>query len=678
MRYVDYVNVKQGTASERRFSCGNTLPLTTLPHALAMFAPQTSSERGSWFYHPNDKGMEGIRLTHQASPWVRDWSYFSFMPQSDTLVANPFLRWSSFNTKNEIIKPHYMQFELLRYRTKIALTPTNSGAIVSVDVDESVKTPIFSVFPSDFETKIVVNEKERIVEGYTCSYSFAPYRDDFKIYFVFAFDCDIGGEMREKLGEKAEAVGVQVTKKQYTVRLATSFISLEQAKLNLKRELLGKSFDEIKTTAEKAWEDLLSRVQIEADEKIMKTFYSCMYRAFVYPNKFYEIDEKGQTVHIEPETGEIKQGVSYTNNGFWDTYRTVYPFYSLVIPEKVNEILEGFLNIYDDVGTLPRWLTPSEFNCMPGTLIEAVFADAIVKNLLTPKNARRALKAMVDNSKLKSEGRRITRKCVEEYNRLGYVPYDMCEESVNETLDSAYGDWCISVVAEKLGEKEISESYRKSSLNYKNLFDVQYGCMRGKDSNGNFREEEFDSFAWGRDYTEGSSWQASFAVPHDYIGLSNLYGGKENFLKKIDELFAAEPKYSLGGYPLEIHEMTEMAASHFGQCAISNQPSFHIPFLYAEFGQKEKSYEIVKEITQEVFSYEENGFPGDEDNGTTACWYLFATLGFYPMCPGKTEFTISGMLANKATLCLNYKRIELKDKLIEKEKISYFELIELE
>ncbi len=676
MGFLDYVNVKQGTASERRFSYGNTLPLTTLPHALAMFAPQTSSERGSWFYHPNDRGMEGIRLTHQASPWVKDWSYFCFMPQSDKLVANPFLRWSGINTQEEIIKPHYMQFELLRYRTKIALVPTDSGAIISIEADKSIKIPVFSVLPSDFITEINVNEKERIVEGYTCSYSFAPYRDDFKIYFVFAFDCDISGEMREKVGEKAEAVGVKVAQKCYTVRLATSFISLEQAKLNLKRELLRRSFDEIKTAAENAWENLLSRVQIQADEKTMKTFYSCMYRAFIYPNKFYERDENGKAVHIEPETGEIKSGVSYTNNGFWDTYRTVYPFYSLVIPEKVNEILEGFLNIYDDVGALPRWLTPSEFNCMPGTLIEAVFADAIVKDLITEKNARRALRAMVDNSKRKSEGRRIARKCVEEYSRLGYVPYDKCDESVNETLDSAYGDYCISVVAEKLGEKEIAESYRKSSLNYKNLFDPQYGCMRGKDSDGNFREEEFDSFAWGRDYTEGSSWQASFAVPHDYVGLANLYGGKENFLKKIDELFAAEPKYSLGGYPLEIHEMTEMAASHFGQCAISNQPSFHIPFLYAEFRQKEKSREIVKKITEDVFSYKGNGFPGDEDNGSTACWYLFATLGFYPMCPGKTEFTVSGALLKKAMLCVNGKRIDLLDKIENKNKINYFELMQ--
>ena len=675
MKYVDYVNVKQGTASERRFSHGNTLPLTALPHALAMFAPQTSSERGSWFYHPNDKGMEGIRLTHQASPWVRDWAFLCFMPQDEKLVANTFLRWSSFDAQQTILQPHFLQLHLLRYKTKLSLTPTESGAMILVQVDESVKTPVFSVLPSDFCMEICVKEKERRIEGFTCSYSFAPYRDDFKTYFVFQFDCDIYGEMRESVGEKAEAVGVKTANKTYAVRFATSFISLEQAKRNLQRELQGKSFDEIKTQAENAWENLLSRVKIEADEDVKKTFYSCMYRAFLYPNKFYEIDDNGHAVHIEPEAGTIKRGVSYTNNGFWDTYRTVYPFYSLVAPEKVNEILEGFLNVYDDVGALPRWLTPSEFNCMPGTLIEAVFADAIVKNLLSPENARRALCAMVENSKRQSQGRRIARKCVDEYVRLGYIPFDKCEESVNETLDSAYGDFCISVVAEKLGETETAKAYRESSQKYKNLFDAHYGCMRGKDSNGNFRQEEFDAFAWGRDYTEGSSWQASFAVPHDYVGLAELYGGKEAFLRKIDDLFSAEPKFSLGGYPLEIHEMTEMAASNFGQCAISNQPSFHIPFLYAEFGEKEKSHAIVQRMASEVFSYREDGFPGDEDNGSMACWYLFAALGFYPMCPAKAEFTVSGALVQKATLCINGKEIDLVKKLQGKEKINYFDLI---
>lgn len=674
--YLDLVNIKQGTDSQMRFSNGNTLPLVTLPHSHAMFAPQTNNFRGAWYYHPKDRSFEGVRLTHQASPWVNDFSYFCFMPQTGTLIADYNNRWSGFRPEKAVLKPNYMQIYLLRYRTSFSLAPTTTGAIMDIKVDESAEDPVFAVLPFDFDSQIIVNEKTRTISGYTTSYTNAPYRDDFKIYFVFEFDCDIFGEMRDFGGQRTESVGVKVASRNYTVRLATSYISEEQARLNLQRELQGKSFEQIKEAAAVEWESLLSRVQIEADEKIMRTFYSCMYRAFVFPNKFYETDSNGNTIHINPETLEIKEGVSYTNNGFWDTYRTVYPFYSLVIPEKVNEIIEGYLNIYDDRGTLPRWLTPSEFNCMPGTLIEAVFADMIVKGLLSQKNAERALAAMVANSNYISNGRKIARKCTEEYNTLGYVPYDKCNQSVNETLDCAYGDFCIGTVAQRLGKTEIAKKYFASSQNYRNLFDKETGFIRGKDSKGNFRTEKFDCFLWGRDYTEGSVWQNGFAVPHDYIGLSELFGGKEAFLKKLDELFSLPPLYSLGGYCCEIHEMTEMAAVDLGQCAISNQPSFHLPFLYAEFGDTKKSHEIVKNIVYNYFSAEDDGYPGDEDNGTMACWYLFAVLGFYPTCPGKDSYTVSEPIATRAKIIRDGKEIDLIETICGKKKVKHSEIVE--
>ena len=399
-----------------------------------------------------------------------------------------------------------------------------------------------------------------------------------------------------------------------------------------------------------------------------------MYRAYVFPNKFYEIGADGEKYHVVPETGEIKKGVSYTNNGFWDTYRTVYSLYSLATPEKLNEIIEGYLNFYDDTGALPRWLTPSEVNYMPGTLIEAVLADAVCKDLLTEENKQRALKAVVGNADFVTDGFRVARKCKDEYQSLGYIPYDKCLESVNETLDSAYGDFCIAQIALKCGEKELADKFLKRSKNYVNLFDKQTGFMRPKHSNGTFKEG-FDCFDWGADYTEGGAWQNSFAVPHDYVGLAELYGGKENFLKKIDELFSTPPYYTVNGYPLEIHEMTEMAAVDFGQCAISNQPSFHIPFMYAEFGEPEKSQKIVKEMVEKLFSYKDGGFPGDEDNGTMACWYLFAVLGLYPTCPGKLDFTVSGALVKSAYILTKDGKIDLLAKIKDKLKVNYFDLL---
>ena len=674
MNYIDMVNIKQGTDSMRRFSQGNTLPLVCLPNALNMFAPQTDSSRGPWYYHPKDRSFEGVRLTHQPSPWAGDYSHLCFLPEMDKLVVDPALRWSGFRPENVTLTPYFMEYDLLRYKTSFKLAPTDTGAIMAIDASRAQGRPLFAIIPFNYKTEIFVDKENRQVCGYTCARTEAPVRENFKMYFAIAFDCGIEDIVTERVGEKADATGIFLSKKEYIARVATSFISLEQAKLNLERELAGKTFDEIVVKAKRQWEELLSRIKITADEKIMRTFYSCLYRAFIFPNKFYELDVNGEAKHVVPETGEIKDGVAYTNNGFWDTYRTVYPFYSIVRPEMINEIVEGYLNIYDDTGVLPRWLTPSEVNYMPGTLIEAVFADAACKNLLTEKNKQRAYEATVRNSKLLPTGNRIGRKCPKEYALLGYVPLDKCDQSVNETLDSAYGDFCISVLAELCGDTKNATCFLKRSANYTNLFDEESGFMRAKDSNGRFRED-FNCYAWGKDYTEGGAWQNSFNVPQDYVGLAKLYGGKENFLNKIDELFATSPDYEVGGYPLEIHEMTEMAAVNFGQCAISNQPSFNIPFLYAEFGEKEKSFTIVKKIAKELFSYEDNGFPGDEDNGTMACWYMFATLGLYPMCPGKAEFTVTKPLVSSAELIIGEKTVDLLARQNGKERVNYFDLM---
>jgi predicted alpha-1,2-mannosidase len=311
---------------------------------------------------------------------------------------------------------------------------------------------------------------------------------------------------------------------------------------------------------------------------------------------------------------------------------------------------------------------------MPGTLIEAVFADAVVKGILDKTDSERALKAMLKNAEVPSGNNAQGRKCVKEYSTLGYVPYDLCGESVNETLDCAFGDFCIAQVAKCLGKNDIVEKYLQRSKNYKNLFDKDSGFMRAKDSKGSFRPD-FDMYAWGRDYTESSAWQASLAVQHDMQGLAELYGGKQQFLAHIDLLNAQKPLYAIGGYGGEIHEMTEMAAVNFGQCAISNQPSFHIPFIYAELGDSDKSTMLVRSIVAELFSSKDDGFPGDEDNGTMASWYLFATMGFYPFCPSKGEYVVTSPLFDKVVLHLQNNDIDVVKLLKGKTKINHNQFI---
>ena len=656
MSLIDYVNIKHGTASQMRFSCGNTLPLVTLPHALASFCLQTDASRGGWFYHPADRSFEGIRLTHRPSPWIGDFSFITFMPGAENPYVSEGARWSGFRPEEAIMRPDYLKVKALRYGATISLAPTDSGAVMALEYDDKICVPRFAVCPSDFQGEITIDPEKREIFGYTTSNNGKPNRE-MPIYFVFSFGCDIydlyvTDGICAKKGNyyKGNAAGANVAleARHTEVKLAVSYLSIEQARYNLEKDA-NKDFAGTKAEAERKWEEVLSLIKVEGDEESKKTFYSCLYRAFLYPTKYYETTRDGVNLHVNQENGQVIEGIMYTNNGFWDTYRTVYPLYSIIAPEKCTEIVRGWLNFYDDTGYLPRWPSPCEENCMPGTLVEAVIADAVVKGLLSKKDCERALVAMRKNAEVQSDCKKQGRKCVREYTEKGYVPYDLCKESVNETLDCAYGDYCIARVAEYLGEKEIAKKYFARSSNYKNLFDARRGFMVAKDSEGNFKKD-FDPVLWGGDYTEACAWQTTLAVPHDVNGLIELFQGKENLERYVDNLIASEPYYKVGSYGQEIHEMTEMAAVDFGLCAISNQPSFHIPFIYAEMGNKEKSSRLVHKIARNLFSPEDNGYPGDEDNGTMACWYIFASIGLYPYCPAKGEYIVTEPIFNKVLI----------------------------
>lgn len=682
MGYIDKVNIKHGTASERRFSHGNTLPLVTLPHALASFSLQTNSYREEWFYSPYDRSFEGIRLTHRPSPWIGDFAYFVFMPQADGVYVDGNARWSGFRASDTVMRPDRLELTALRYGARISLAPTDTGAVIRTVYDEDVETPRFAVLPPDFDGEIEIDEKKRIIKGYTTAHN-SKTDCHLKCYFVFAFDCAIGdsyvtnGRTAEKgsaFKGKSAGANVALSEKEVEIRIAISYIGYEQAEYNLQRDTAG-GFAHVAAKAQSIWESKLGKIRVRGDEEKERTFYSCLYRAYLYPTKFYEVDKEGRKWHVLPEKGEIKEGVMYTNNGFWDTYRTVYPLFSLIEPTLCKEFVEAWLNYYDDTGYLPRWISATENGSMSGTLVEAVIADAAVKGLLSEEECIRALKAMISNAEIPSEDPLRGRKCVDFYRRKGYIPYDLCRESVNETLDCAYGDFCIAQVAEVAEKHILAEKYFYLSNNYKNVFDRSVGFMRARNSKGKFRPE-FDKLAWGLDYTECSAWQTTLAVPHDVAGLAELFGGKHNLEAYVDRLFAAKPSYKVGGYGEEIHEMTEMAAVDFGQCAISNQPSFHIPFIYAALSSNGKSAQIVKDIVEKLFSSADDGYPGDEDNGTMACWYIFACLGFYPYCPGKAEYVVTAPLFDKAEIVRDDGVIDVVKATNKKSVVAHDELLE--
>ena len=647
MKYLPFVNIKQGSDSVHSFSNGNTLPLTQLPFAMAAFAPQTSGE-SSWFYHPRARVLEGVRLTHQPSPWIADYGTVLFHPQKRGPQFDPVRRRSGFRPEEAVLQPHYMKLRFLKSRSVFELVPTLRGGMMRISFD-SPEENWLSVLPfrGDFTAEYRAEDDRLYVTVNNCG---GQNTVGFRLYCVVRFqpgqvkrEGHICGtreaqSVANNVCGRLAGIHLSLTGAYAEAAIGTSFISFMQAEENLRQDTAGKTFEDLKAEGESLWESYLSRVEIGSDdENQLKTFYSCMYRAFLYPHRVYEIDPAGNTLHYSPCDGKIRPGVRYTDNGFWDTYRTCYPFYAIVARDEYREMVRAFVNDYEECGWLPRWPSIGERGCMPSTLIDAVLCDAAMKDLMDRETMESALAGMLKHANTVAPNDDYGRSGVDRYVALGYVPIEAHIESVNLTADAAYGDWCIARIAEKLGKNEIAAAYDLRAKNYRNLFDPETGFMRPRFENGAFRPD-FSPIAWGRDYTEGSAWQNSFAVPHDIEGLAALYGGKDAFLKKIDELFATPPIYENAGYDAEIHEMTEMAAADYGQCAISNQPSFHIPYLYSALGDVDRTAFWTEKMCKEAFSFADDGFPGDEDNGSMALWYVFSTIGIYPFCPGKNEY----------------------------------------
>lgn len=667
-----YVHIKQGTGSNPRFSVGNSLPLVTAPFGMNAFALQTTSRDGAWYYHPTHRHCEGIRLTHQPSPWVGDYGHFVMMPQSGQPFPKADTRSSGFDELD--MNPGHLSVYFRRYHATMALVPTERCAMMEIvwDTDE---VPRFALLPFDFLTEVQVDAEHNTLRGWTNAYGDGT-RKDFKTYFELRFDKPIDlehtmltqndGSIRPGCAGCEKGLGISIAfhmrkGETLTVRLGTSYLSPKMASQAITRELGERPFALVKEEANAAWNALLSRIVVEDTEERLHTFYSCLYRCFLFPHVFHEIDAHGNPVHYAVSTGECVPGVMYTDNGFWDTFRTLYPLFSLLIPDKLQEMLQGYLNFYKEEGWLPKWVSPGERSIMPGALVDIVLTDAAVKGLLSQEQMELALEGMLKNANVADAARRHGRIGVADYCRLGYVPCDKYGESANNTLDAAYCDFCVAQMAALLGKKDLQAEYMQRSKAYRNLFDPAVGFIRGKQEDGTF-PAEFSPIRWGGEYCEGAAWQNGFGVQHDIEGLAALYGGYAGLEKKLDELFATPPDFSIGTYPCEIHEMTEMSAADFGQCAISNQPSFHLPYLYAAVGNHGKAAHWVHRIMAEGFSADQ--YPGDEDNGSMAAWYVFGTLGIYPLCPGKAAYVCIGSPARAVEVRLgNGRTIQLSGSL---------------
>ena len=648
------IDTRHATANQYSFSNGNSLPYTGVPFGMNFFGVQTTDQKGSWWFHPEDRTFQGYRLTHQPSPWMGDFSRVLFTPISgDVHQASTFHTQSSYRPKESTFRPTHVSVTQLRYAITSTMIPSMYGGILETNYTDDDAGFMLSL-PGRYEVEQI---DAHTVQGQVINFSGCE-DSDFKFYFTLKFDEAITSETLKETGEDGQFILRFGNIKQQNMRFGTSFISLEQAILNLSREATQTAAEYLEKSLTE-WEGYLSRIEVEHQEPSQTaTFYHNFYRMFLFPQTFYEVNENNEKIHYDTFSKTVRPGVLYTNNGFWDTYKTVYPMYSLVAKEKYEEMLEGFLNSYNETGFLPKWLSPDERGLMPGTLIDAVIADAAVKGIRSDLMPA-LLEAMKKAATIQSENSNYGRQGTLDYLKHGYVPSNY-HESVNHTLDYAYSDFCISQVATTLGDTETAEYYAGQSLNYRNIFDKETGFMVAKDAEGNFRENFLD-VRWGRDYAEGSAWQSSYAVYQDFAGLIKKHGGVEPFEKKLIELNNQAPRYNVDGYGFEIHEMTEMAALEFGQLAISNQPSFHYPFLFSYIGKPEMAQPLLKQLMTQAFNATAEGYPGDEDNGSMAGWYIFNSLGFYPVTPGSGEYVIGMPLVSKATVHLsNGEKLEIQ------------------
>lgn len=655
--YSDCVNVLQGTDSNPQFSRGNTLPIAAEPFGMAHWTLESRS--GSpWMFSPADQRIEGFRCTHQLSPWLSDYGYSTIMPVTGAPEVRAGARASSYRPDELVARPYGFKLNLLRYSLDAELAPTCRGAMlrmtsrldrpVSLVIDVPEKGAEFSWDPAGG----VLRWKTSASAGGT--------PEGFATYYVLRAG---SGATFEQTVVKASAAGrnaagslvgtLHLHTSKAEVAIAHSFISHEQAMRSLQAEIGTDGFDAVQAKTKAMWEEHLRAVVIHgATDTQMRTFYSCLYRTLCFPRTWHELDANGKAVHMSPYTGKLTPGVMYADHGYWDVYRAWYPMMTLLYPERLGEILQSWVNAGLEGGWMPQFPCPGYRACMTGSLIDSLFSDAVVKNIpgFDREAAYQLLKkhATQPGDPEKGYGRRGQAA----YAKLGYVPEDQVEQSCVESLDAHYGDFCIAQIAAKLGHTDDAAMFMARSRNWRLLWDKDTRFFRGKTSDGAW-VPNFSEFRWGSPYVEGGAWQHRWSVPHDTDELVEAFGGKQAFVGELTKCVEQEPRFEVGVYKQEIHEMSEMAAVRFGQYAHSNQPSHHILYMFTAGGRPDLTQHWVRRVLNEL--YTPDTFCGDEDTGAMAAWYVLSSLGLYALCPGKPEWVLGSPLWRSAQVRLGLK-----------------------
>ncbi len=662
---ADYVNTLQGTNSKHELTRGNTYPTTALPFGMNTWSPQTGNNGDGWKYQYFKETIRGFQQAHQCSSWSNDYAVFSLMPVSGKLTLNENERATKFSHANEIAKPHYYKVTLDNgITTEIA--PTERGAQLRFQFPKNEDAfVVLDGYTGISEVKIDV--KKRQITGYVNNgRGMQRFDGNFKNYFVIQFDKPFnaqgiwnnrtGEQFDGKISDSGKGIGGYLKfKKGQTVqaKVASSYISLEQAELNLKTELGNhKNLEATKAAAKTVWNKQLNKIVVEGGtEEQIKTFYSCFFRASLFSRKFYELNKKGEPYYYSPYDGKIHNGYMYTDTGFWDTFRGQFPLNALMEPTMHGRYVAALLDAYDQCGWLPSWSFPSEAGSMIGNHAISLLADAWAKGLKT-FDPQKALDAYFHEATNKGPwGPANGRDGWKDYYTLGYVAYPDTREATAKAMEYAYDDYCGYALADMTDNTFYKAIYGKQMYNYKNVYDPKVGFMRGRQKKGDWTPN-FDAYEWGGPFTEGNAWHYVWSVFHDPQGLIGLMGGDANFNKKMDAVFSSPNTVNVGTYGGKIHEMTEMEMANMGQYAHGNQPIQHMPYLYNYSGQPWKAQFRTRDIMEKLYNSTENGYPGDEDQGQTSSWYVLSAMGFYSVCPGTDQYVMGSPVFEKTTINL--------------------------
>ena len=660
--WTQYVNPLMGTQSSFELSTGNTYPAIARPWGMNFWTPQTGKMGDGWQYTYTANKIRGFKQTHQPSPWINDYGQFSIMPVTGKLEFDEEKRASWFSHKGEIATPSYYKVYLAEHDVVTEMTPTERAVLFRFTFPENEHSYIVvDAFDKGSYVKVIPEENKII--GYTTRNS-GGVPENFKNYFVIEFDKPFTykgtfadkklkeGNLEQKADHTGAIIGFSTRKGEIVhARIASSFISFEQAAQNLK-ELGNDSFEQLAQKGNDAWNKVLGKIEVEGGNLDQyRTFYSCLYRSLLFPRKFYEFTADGQPVHYSPYNGQVLPGYMYTDTGFWDTFRCLFPFLNLMYPSVNKEIQEGLVNTYKESGFFPEWASPGHRGCMIGNNSASVLVDAYMKGVKVD-DVKTLYEGLIHGTEnVHPEVSSTGRLGYQYYNKLGYVPYDVkINENTARTLEYAYDDWCIYQLAKALNrpKKEI-ELFAKRAMNYRNVFDKESKLMRGRNENGQF-QSPFSPLKWGDAFTEGNSWHYSWSVFHDPQGLIDLMGGKKMFITMLDSVFAVPPVFDDSYYGQVIHEIREMTVMNMGNYAHGNQPIQHMIYLYNYAGQPWKTQYWLRQVMDRMYTPGPDGYCGDEDNGQTSAWYVFSALGFYPVCPGTDEYVIGAPLFKKATL----------------------------